>query len=49
MAAAALGRRDHAEENRARALSRAQAAGLPQQIATVRCAQAAVLLASCRA
>ena len=41
----ALGRTDDAKKTVARALSRAQAAGLPQQIATVRCAQAAVLLA----
>ena len=42
----ALGRTDDAKKTVARALSRAHAAGLPQQIATVRCAQAAVLLAS---
>ncbi|HEX4672455.1 MAG TPA: helix-turn-helix transcriptional regulator, partial [Solirubrobacteraceae bacterium] len=44
----ALGGAQAAKKTVARALSRAQAAGLPQQIATVRCAQAAVLLASGR-
>jgi len=42
----ALGRTHDAKKTVARASSRAQAAGLPQQIATVRCAEAAVLLAS---
>jgi DNA-binding CsgD family transcriptional regulator len=42
----ALGRTDDAKKTVARALSRAEAAGLTQQIATVRCAEAAVLLAS---
>jgi len=41
----ALGRTGDAKKTVACALSRAQAAGLPQQIATVRCAEAAVLLA----
>ena len=42
----ALGRTGDAKKTVARALSRAQAAGLPQQIATVRCGEATVLLAS---
>jgi DNA-binding CsgD family transcriptional regulator len=42
----ALGRTDDAKKTVARASSRAEAAGLTQQIATVRCADAAVLLAS---
>ena len=42
----ALGRTGDAKKAVARALSRAEAAGLPQQIATVRCAEAVVLLAS---
>ena len=42
----ALGRTEDAKKAVARALSRAHAAGLSQQIATIRCAQAAVLLAS---
>jgi DNA-binding CsgD family transcriptional regulator len=42
----ALGRADDARKTVARALSRAQATGLPQQIATVRCAEATVVLAS---
>jgi predicted ATPase/DNA-binding CsgD family transcriptional regulator len=42
----ALGRTDDALKTAADASSRAQAAGLPQQIATVRCAESAALLAS---
>ena len=42
----ALGRPDDAKKTVVRASRRAEAAGLPQQIATVRCAEAAVLLAS---
>jgi DNA-binding NarL/FixJ family response regulator len=42
----ALGRRDDAVKTAACASRRAEAAGLPQQIATVRCAEAAMLLAS---
>ena len=42
----ALGRADDAMKTAAHASSRAQAAGLPQQIATVRCAESAALLAS---
>jgi DNA-binding CsgD family transcriptional regulator len=42
----ALGRTDEAKKTAPRASHRAEAAGLPQQIATVRCAEAAVLLAS---
>jgi DNA-binding NarL/FixJ family response regulator len=42
----ALGRTDDAKKTAARASDRADAAGLPQQIATMRSAEAAVLLAS---
>jgi DNA-binding NarL/FixJ family response regulator len=42
----ALGRTDDAKKTAARASQRAEAGGLPQQIATVRCAEATVLLAS---
>ncbi|HUE27857.1 MAG TPA: LuxR C-terminal-related transcriptional regulator, partial [Solirubrobacteraceae bacterium] len=42
----ALGRTDDAKKTAARASTRARASGLPQQIATVRCAEATVLLAS---
>lgn len=41
----ALGETDRAEQTAARAARRAEAAGLTQQIATVRCAKATVLLA----
>jgi DNA-binding NarL/FixJ family response regulator len=41
-----LGRINDAKKTAARASSRAEAAGLPQQLATARCAEAAVLLAS---
>jgi DNA-binding NarL/FixJ family response regulator/tetratricopeptide (TPR) repeat protein len=41
----ALGRINDAKKTAARASSRAEAAGLPQQLATARCAEAAVLLA----
>ena len=42
----ALGETDRAKDTAARALRRAETSGLPQQLATARCARAAVLLAN---